>query len=196
MKHFIISALNKYLQQDVERASQLNQIEGKLVRIVIREIDLDLLVLVEDGIFQLADNDLTADVEIIVSAKVLSDTLMGVDQDQLIKSGKIEINGDAHIASVMQNTLRDIEIDWEEIVSKYTGDTIAHQLGKGARALHTFRKDLHDNLRQDMRDYLQDNIQVSATQEEVEQFIQEVDTMRAQLDRLEARIDRLQARDR
>ena len=95
----------------------------------------------------------------------------------------------------MQNTLREIEIDWEELLSKYTGDAVAYQLGRGARAAHSFGQRLRDNLRQDLRDYLQDNIQASATQDEVDQFIQDVDKVRATADRLEARLNRLQNRN-
>lgn len=196
MKNLILSALNRYLEQDQERARQLNQIEGKIIRIKVREINLDLLIRVQQSYFEEVNQEQdAADVDIDISLKVLPDYLLGTDPDKLIKNGDIEIKGDTHIASVLQNTLKEIEIDWEEIISKYTGDAVAYQIGKGARELHAFGVRLRDNLRQDMRDYLQDNVQVSATQEEVDQFIKEVDTTRAQVDRLEARLNRLQQRD-
>lgn len=196
MKNLIISALNLYLEQDIERAASLEQLKDKIIRITVKEINLDLWLKVHETSFEeVNDNGQIPDVEINTSVKMLPDYLMGVDQDKLIKNGSIEIKGDTHIASVMQNTLREIEIDWEEIISKYTGDAVAYQLGKGARALHAFGSRLRDNLRQDIRDYLQDNIQVSATQDEVDQFVQQVDMTRAQLDRLEARLNRLQERD-
>ena len=196
MNNIILSVLNRYLDQDPERASGLSQIKGKVVRICVREINHDLCFEVQElFVEEIKDDNVQADVEVNVSVKILPEFLMGVDQDKLIKNGGIEIQGDAHVASVLQNTLREIEIDWEEIVSRYTGDAFAHQLGKGARALHVFGLRMRDNLRQDIRDYLQDNVQVSATQDEVDQFIQEVDATRARVDRLEARLNRLQARD-
>lgn len=195
MNNFILTVLNGYLEQDIERAHHLKQINGKIIRVVVPEIKLDLLFKVEDKALLSEDESASEDVEIKLAAKVFPELLMGADQDKLIKSGHIQINGDTHIASVLQNTLREIEIDWEELVSKYTGDTVAYRLGKGARAIHAFRKNIHENLRQDVRDYLQDNIQVSATQEEVDEFVEQVDLVRAQLDRLEARLNRLQAHD-
>ena len=192
MKNIIIVALNRYLEQDKERANQLSQIKGKVIRILIQEIKLDLLIKIQESYFEeISQEETLADVEIDISLKVLPDFLLGTDPDVLIKNGAIEIKGDTHIASVMQNTLKEIEIDWEEIISKYTGDTVAYQLGKGARALHTFGDRLRDNMRQDIRDYLQDNVQVSVTQDEVDQFIKDVDTTRAQVDRLEARLNKL-----
>lgn len=196
MKDMLISLLNRYLEQDEERAQHLKQIKGKLVRITVQEINFNLLLTVQDNhVEECPQADLASDVHIDVSLKALPEYLMGADADVLIKKGVVEIKGDAHIASVMQNTLKEIEIDWEEIISKYTGDAIAYQISKGAKALHAFGDRLRDNVRQDMRDYLQDNVQVAATRDEVEQFIKDVDVTRAQIDRLEARMNRLQSRD-
>ena len=196
MKGLIIAGLNRYIESDKERAAGLDQIKGKLIRITIREIDKTLLLRVQQRYLQEeTNNDVSADVELSISLRILPEYLLGADQDKLIKSGGVEIKGDAHIASVLQNTLREIEIDWEELLSKYTGDAVAYQLGRGARAAHSFGQRLRDNLRQDLRDYLQDNIQASATQDEVDQFIQDVDKVRATADRLEARLNRLQNRN-
>ena len=191
----IVTAINRYIDLDKERAVGLTQIDGKTIGIFVRELDARITLCVDNmSLQELADPDDEPDVEIIVSLKALPDLLLGVDQDQLIKKGDIEIKGDAHIASVFQNTLRAIEIDWEELLSKYTGDSVAYQIGLGVKGMHAFGRRLRGNMRQDLRDYLQDEIQVSATQDEVSQFVQEVDSVRAQADRLEARINRLHAR--
>tara|TARA_R110002096_G_scaffold160703_4_gene326955 strand:- start:464 stop:1054 length:591 start_codon:yes stop_codon:yes gene_type:complete len=195
MKGAIIAALNRYLESDPERAAGLDQIKGKLIRIYLRELDRTLFLRVQQRYLQEEpDNTIEADVEISVSLKVLPALLAGAEQDKLIKEGNIEIKGDTHIASVFQNTLREIEIDWEELVSKYTGDEIAYQIGRGAKAVHALGRNMRENFRQDLRDFLQDNVQASATQDEVDQFIQDVDILRAKADRLEARLNRLQRR--
>lgn len=196
MKNLIITALNRYLAQDVEKAKSLEQINGKAICIVLRDTGLNLGLRVRgSSVEEFNDSNVKPDVEIIVSPSTLPQFMLGTEQDQLIKSGDIEIRGDSHIASVLQNTLRNIEVDWEEIVSGYLGDAAAYRLGTGARALHAFGHRLRQNIRLDMRDYLQDNLQVSATQDEVDQFIKEVDQVRAQTDRLEARLDQLLTRD-
>ena len=196
MKDVIISGLNRYIETDQERAAGLDQIKGKLIRLYIREIEKTLSLRVQQRYLQEeSDSDIDADVEISISLKILPEFLMGADQDKLIKNGGIEIKGDAHIASVFQNTLREIEIDWEELLSKYTSDAAAYQIGRGAKALHSFARRLRENIRQDLRDYLQDNVQASATQDEVNQFIQDVDSVRAKTDRLEARLNRLSNRN-
>ncbi|MDW3095820.1 MAG: SCP2 sterol-binding domain-containing protein [Gammaproteobacteria bacterium] len=196
MNDLIVAGLNRYIELDKERVVGLDQIKGKLISLHLRELNKTLLLRVGQHCFQQElDLEIEANVEISVSLKILPEFLMGVEQDKLIKNGGIEIKGDAHIASVFQNTLREIEIDWEEILSKYTGDAVAYQLGRGAKSVQSIMKQLNDNMRQDIRDYLQDNIQASATKGEVEQFIQGVDKVRAQTDRLEARLNRLKNRN-
>ena len=50
---------------------------------------------------------------------------------------------------------------------------------------------LRENARLDMRDYLQDDLQVAVTQGEIDDFIEHVDALRAQTDRIEARLNKL-----
>ncbi len=194
MKDLIVAALNRFLDCDPERAQQLKQIDGKLIALRISEIDTTILMLVNNlRLQELGETDVEPDVEIGVSLSMLSDYFLGVDRNQLIKNGAIEINGDSHIASVFHNTLREVEIDWEEIAAARVGDNVAHQFGSGARMVKNLLNNIRENARLDTRDYLQDNLQVAVTQEEVNEFMHDVDSLRAQTDRLEARLNRLEA---
>ena len=195
LTQIVVSTLNRYLDLDPERAAALAAIDHKVIKLFIRELDKALTIQVENlRAHEVAGNDMAVDVNINLSLKALPELALGVDQNQLIKQGRIEINGDAHVASVLQNVLREIEIDWQEQLSKYTGDALAYQAGKAVKQAHSFGRRLSNNLRADLRDYMRDEMQITATREEVDTFVQEVDAVRAQTDRLEARIKRLQAK--
>ena len=190
----IIAGLNHYLQCDQERAQDLDKIDRKIIAIKLRELGTTITLQVNGLLLEeLNDPEIKPDAEIIASLKVLPDYFLGVDQNQLFKNGDIEIIGDSHVASTFHNVLREIEIDWEDLLSKYTGDIAANQIGKGARRAHGFIRRLGDNLRLDVRDYLQDELQVSVTKVEVDDFIKQVDIVSAQLDNLEERVNRLTA---
>jgi len=192
MQNIIIKNLNRYLDCDPENAQQLASIDEKVISIIIRELARTITVQVVDMRLQeITEEDVEADVSIDVSMKTLPEFFLGLDQSQLMQSGAIEIQGDAHIASVLQNTFRAIELDWEEILSKYVGDTVAHQVGLGVKKFSEFFTEKRETVRLDVRDYLQDNVQVVPTKEEVDDFISEVDKVRAHMDRLEARVNRL-----
>ena len=195
MKNIITTGLNQYLDCDPERVNQLRQIDGKIIAIVIKELDLSLFWRVVDlQLESIEEKNVSCDVELIISLKALPNYLLGVDRNELIKNGDVEIIGDTHVASVFNNTLKSIEIDWEELLSKRTGDAFAHQAAVGASKLSRLIKQIKENVRLDTRDYLQDKLQVAVTQVEVDEFIRDVDKLRAQVDRLEARLQRLSDR--
>ena len=193
MKNIIATGLNRFLQCDPERVDELQKIDGKVINIKIKELDKTICLRVSDRQLENIEEDITPDVELIVSMRVLPGYLLGADRNQQIKNGDIEVIGDTHVASVFHNVLSTVEIDWEEILAARVGDTAAHQIGFGAKKVKGFLRTVRENVQMDTRDYLQDNLQVAVTQIEVDTFIQNVDSLRAQVDRLEARINRLQA---
>ena len=187
---FIVSSFNRYLDCDPERAQDLQSINAKTLSITIKEANITICMQVRDLRFIESEHIADCDAGIIVSVNVLPEKMAGRDQSQLLKDGSIEIQGDSHVASVFNKVLSEIEIDWQDVISKYTGDVLAHQIASGAKTLASIMHRLGENMRLDVRDYLQDDLQVAITKSEVEHFIQEVDDTRARVDRLEARLNK------
>ena len=57
----------------------------------------------------------------------------GASFEELIESDEIEINGSVKTAKQLADLIALASIDVEELVSHYTGDIIAHQLGKSIK---------------------------------------------------------------
>lgn len=190
INELLISALNRYLDLDPERANAIDSIDGCIIALRITELELLLQMGVKNKRLQLPVDERAADVLLEISMKVLPDLFLSVDSNQLMQSGAIMIEGDAHVASTFQHALRQIEIDWTGLIASYTGEAVAHRMGQGFDVLRGFMHRQHKNFKQDVRDHLQDNLHISAGASEVQQFIQDVDQLRADADRLEARIKR------
>ena len=186
----IVSSFNRYLDCDPERAQALENINDKILSITIKEANFTLIMQVQNARFFEADLSQQIDASIIVSMHVLSGKMGGQDQNQLLKDGIIEIQGDSHVASVFNKVMNEIEIDWQDVISKYTGDIVARQITTGAKSVASVLRRLGDNLRLDVRDYLQDDLQIAVTESEVEHFVEQVDDLRARTDRLEARLNK------
>jgi len=186
----IVSSFNRYLDCDPERAQALENINDKILSITIKEANFTLIMQVQNARFFEADLSQQIDASIIVSMHVLFGKMGGQDQNQLLKDGIIEIQGDSHVASVFNKVMNEIEIDWQDVISKYTGDIVAHQITTGAKSVASVLRRLGDNLRLDVRDYLQDDLQIAVTESEVEHFVEQVDDLRARTDRLEARLNK------
>ena len=186
----IVSSFNRYLDCDPERAQALENINDKILSITIKEANFTLIMQVQNARFFEADLSQQIDASIIVSMHVLFGKMGGQDQNQLLKDGIIEIQGDSHVASVFNKVMNEIEIDWQDVISKYTGDIVAHQITTGAKSVASVLRRLGDNFRLDVRDYLQDDLQIAVTESEVEHFVEQVDDLRARTDRLEARLNK------
>jgi len=89
--------------------------------------------------------------------------------------------------------LKRADLDWEELLSRYTGDVIAHQIGNLARSLTRWSKDAGARLGQDLAEYLLFESALLPPRLEVETFLDAVDQLRNDVDRLAARLQHVSA---
>ena len=94
-------------------------------------------------------------------------------RDDTLFEGAVEIQGDTETGQQLQDILASAEWDWEEQLSRFTGDVVAHQVGTLARRARRLLGSSRDTLERDISEYLQE------------------ECLRADLDRLSARVERL-----
>jgi ubiquinone biosynthesis protein UbiJ len=104
------------------------------------------------------------------------------------------IEGNLQVAQAFERLLNTIDIDWEEIISRYTGDAFAFQVGELARGFKTWGQQSANAFADDLRDYLQIETRQLPIPDEVDRFNNAVDEIRAGVERLEMRVQRLQTR--
>ena len=106
--------------------------------------------------------------------------------------GGVEVQGDTYLAKAFQALLGGIAIDWEEQLSQWVGDVLAHQLGNAVRELRSWGRQARATLFQNTAEYLQQETRTLPPRGAMAVFLDAVDTLRSDTDRLEARIRRLQ----
>jgi ubiquinone biosynthesis protein UbiJ len=106
----------------------------------------------------------------------------------------IQLEGDLQVAQAFENLLKQIDIDWEEMISHYTGDAIANHLGNLARGFMHWSRQSANAFADDLRDYLQIEARHLPLPREVEQFNNAVDDLRASVERFEMRVQKLESR--
>lgn len=104
----------------------------------------------------------------------------------------LQLTGDLQVAQAFEKFLKDIDPDWEEWLSHYTGDAIAFQAGETARSLQRWGQQATKAFQEDLRDYLQIEINMLPVAPEVDSFNRSVDEFRAAVERFEMRVHRLQ----
>ena len=180
---------------DPDSKARLSALAGKSVSIRIKKIDQQIhFTINQDGIEFLSDADeFTADV--IITGTPLS--LIGLINSEQNSQGfpkDLEIKGDINLAQKIQNLMRDLDIDWEEIFSTYIGDTAARKVlrmwQQGGRLFSDNRRRFGENL----SEYLRFESSLLPDDLLVDEFTRGVDELRHDVERLKQRIDRLTQR--
>jgi ubiquinone biosynthesis protein UbiJ len=185
-------ALNAALALDPKTGERLSRLEGRVIAIELTGIGLRLFMQPRNGAMRLMGH-FDGEVDTTLRGAPFAMLRMGSGRtgEGLFKGG-VEIDGDVELGTQIQRIFEKLDIDWEEHLSRLTGDIVAHQLGNVARGLFAWGERSADHLGEDIADYLQEERDVLPVDWEVEEFIEGVDTLRSDVDRIEARVKRLQ----
>lgn len=131
------------------------------------------------------------DVDATIRGHVLGLINLSQKEDRISTSiqERIEISGNTRVAQKFQKILTGIDIDWEEQLSKFTGDIIAYRAGQGLRNTRDWVMDNLNSLALSGREYLQEETRQLPTRPEFLQFKQAVTSIRDDVERLEALIN-------
>lgn len=110
------------------------------------------------------------------------------DAAQSIRAGGTEVQGDAEIAEGFRRLLDAARPDFEEELSRFTGDVAAHTLAGFARDAVDFGRRARDAFARDAAEYLTEESRDLPTRVEVDEYLTDVDRLREAVDRLDARL--------
>lgn len=98
-----------------------------------------------------------------------------------------EISGNLELAEQFLQSVQRLEIEWEEQLSHYTGDLLAHQIGNGIRNWTNYKKDTGRSFLQMFEEYLQYEIDLAPNHSEVQKWQQGVEDIAQKFAELEER---------
>ena len=151
------TAFNNYLALDPEAPEKLTAFDGKLICIDIRGLNKSLYLLINDRkISVLKQHDAEPDATIIGSPAALFKLGVQRDSAPLFFSGEVEIRGDTRLGRQFKSLLADMEIDWEEHLSRLIGDIAAHRVAGLFNELKEWSESAADNFADDVGEYLQE----------------------------------------
>ena len=110
----------------------IDRLDNSLVSLYVDDIDLKLFFLcLNSRIFVIENTEnKDANVDITLNKNAFLSLFKGTSFEDLIESEDIEINGSIKTAQQLADLFALSSIDIEELISQYTGDVIAHQLGR------------------------------------------------------------------
>ena len=188
------SAINHALKLDPDALQRVRALAGKVIGVELLGLNLKFY-LIPDNIGLQLRAETQSDVDVWLRGAPLSMMRMGLggDQQKALFSGDVEIVGDTETGQLVRDIMNDLDIDWEEQISKLVGDVVGHKIGNVVRGVADWASQTRSTVEQDVSEYLQEESRLLPHREEIGPFLEAVDTIRGDVDRIEARVQRLLA---
>lgn len=180
------AALNRFLDIDPESQNRMAALEGKIIALHIRVLELEFFLIPTNGRI-----DVWGECEDEPDVRISGTPLAFAAQAGDASGNGLDIEGDASLGQDFSKLLIQVDLDWEEMLSKITGDVVAHQVGRFVRNAFDWAKNTRDTLVQNTGEYLVYESRHLPPKGAVGTFMEAVDELRSDTDRLEARIERL-----
>ena len=190
-------AINQLLKLDDESQQRLKKLSGKSLQVTIKELPWPLLFSFSQQIdvravmlSEIASEPSAEPVDCLIELNL--ETLPKLKDSsqltQLIQQKKLNLIGDIYVAQTFSALLKDMDIDWEEQLSKYTGDVVAHQTFTSMRTLFDKAKTQIEQGAIELGERLTQSDSIAVKPSEMMEFSRGVTHLRSATERLSARI--------
>lgn len=186
------AALNRYLKLDPEIYLRIKELPNKVLLLSIPDWRLHIYMMPTSQGIRLM-NHYEGEVATTISGKLLNMLSLPKTKghDSSVFSS-ISIEGDVEFGRKFRELLQQTQIDWEEPLSKFLGDGLAHQIGGGIRELMRWQQQVTQHFKEDLTDYLQHGTSLLPARQEINIFFNAVSELRHDIERLEIRLQHLQ----
>lgn len=183
--------LNKNIQASTPARELCGKLSARVVAVRVRDTALSMYFTIGDDTVDLTTaSDSEPDVVLTGSLLTLA-RMAGQSGEGAIRAGSLDLTGDAETAQAFQRLLAFARPDIEEELSGVVGDVAAHRLGEIARGIGRWGRGVRSTMRDNIREYLQEESRSLPSRYEVERFAKDVDVLRDDVDRLAARVEKL-----
>lgn len=186
-------AINQALSLDEHMPEKLLKLQDKVLEMNVMPLGVRFFIQCHNGAIQLLDEyDGHADT-IIHSNPIglIRLSLLPASKARSLFNDKIRMSGDVELGQQVKKLFDEMDIDWEGHLAHFTGDVIAHQIGSFLRKGISFKKQVNDSMKQNITEYLQEELRVLPSKNELDDFFNDVDELAMNTERLQAHINQL-----
>lgn len=187
MKTFALATLeqilNKLLQLDPEIGRLFAPLDSKTIAITLEGLNLTIYCYFSDDKICLMRDCYTAP-DAKISGTPIALLAAKQDTQAAAAQGKITIDGDDETIQAFHRLIQELQIDWEEVLSKVLGDTMATTLSRFARKLKQTGNGSAKAFAMNVSEYLQYEINILPPKQEIDDFCNDVDKLRNDAERL------------
>ncbi len=189
----IVSIVNRQIRLTTPARELCAELDGSVIAVRVKNTALAMYFQVGADAIHLS-SEFDDEPDAVISGSLLSLASLA-SGEAAIRSGEVELRGDAELAQSFQQLWRLARPDLEEELSRLVGDAPAHGIGEAARRIGKWGRDARDTIHQNVSEYLQEESRAVPSRYEVDAFQRKVDTLRDDVARLGARIGILESRE-
>lgn len=182
--------INAALRYDPATRIGLAHVEGKIIELQITTPGLTIFVMPMDDELRLMSN-WDGDVDTRITGSLLAFIQLSQTEIHNLKDSGVTVMGDLSLLAEMQRLVKNLDIDWEEMLSQFTGDIIGHQSAQLIRAKFGWAKDRAKSAQRLTSEFLTEELQALPSKPELAHFYEHVDELRFAVDRAAARVEKL-----
>ncbi len=184
---------NRLAQLDDKLLEGFESLQGKSIAIEI--IDLQQTIICYPGAagIRLSMQEPADDVDATIQARLIALLNLATQSEKVstsIQEG-ISFHGDVAVAQRLQKLLANVDIDWEEVLSKQLGDVAGVQVYRLLSQAKSVVEQSVNSILQSGSEYMQEEVKVTPAPVELERMRADVTRLRHDVDRSEARLKRL-----
>jgi ubiquinone biosynthesis protein UbiJ len=195
IKHYSLLALQKAinhaLRLDPDTPPKLQSLDQKVIEIIISPLNVYFFMRFHNSEIELLDNYQGEPDTVIHSSPLglIRLSLLPVSNVRSLFHDQIKITGDTELGQAVKQLFDEIDIDWEGHLAHFTGDVVAHQVGRFVKRGKAFQTRLKSSLKHNVSEYIQEEAKLTPPQEALEDFMNDIDALVLRVERLEAQIN-------
>lgn len=172
------------IDMDSGATERLKKLQGKQLAFTLREFNLRLVLTAGTDRLLFNQHDEAVDCAISTDLASLRQLRDASQLTRLIKADALQIDGDIQVAQQYSYFLQSLNPDWQEALSGYVGDAMAHKIAISISQLQHYLQQKTRLLEQSATMLAQDELLLSPGSLELQQFSQDVSDLSARVDRL------------
>ncbi|WP_318419376.1 ubiquinone biosynthesis accessory factor UbiJ [Photobacterium leiognathi] len=185
------TALNQLIKDDADSQRRLTRLRGKVISVKLNEFNKTMYFVFSHQIDVLAGFEGEVDCQLALNLSVLPELRQQANLTQLIKADKLALDGDLQLAQHFSSLLSGLKPDFEDKLSEYTGDVVAHTLVSSVKSGSRFIRQGIKNRQRDLAEVITEEWQLLPQPLEMMHFCDQVDDLKSDVARFEARLNQL-----
>lgn len=184
------TAINSALEYDPGTQHQLTSLEGALLEIKSTQPEFSVFLTSSEKKLKIFAHS-AIDADALISGHLKDIVTLFRKPNHTLADTGVSATGKLQLISDYRALINNLDIDWEAIINKFTGDIVGHQISNGLRSVFSWGNSNLQKFPHYFSEFIQEELNLIPTEAELKYFAEQVDDLRAATDRVQARFTNL-----